>query len=66
MVAVTKISASLYTDAGPHTTHFNHRRKVVCVCVWSCVCFVVGVVWQQLADEKDSGIQRIWHQACSD
>ena len=26
----------------------------VCVCVRSCACFVVGVVWQQLADERDS------------
>lgn len=44
----------------------------VCVwpCVWSCVWFLVGVVWQQLADERDSAdlaersLQRLGPNVC--
>lgn len=41
-VAGTTISASLYTDAGPHTTHFNHRRVCVCVRVCGVLCMFCG------------------------
>lgn len=40
----------------------------MCVCVRSCVWFLVGVVWQLLADERDSvdlAPQVLWRDMAS-